>query len=179
MDNMKVNLAQRIIASALLLCFLAACSTSSGHSSSTPRYFTKPEDRDKFAIEVAVYRYLFGLGFWKQRAYSATLMPGTDEEVRRLMRELPNQVPKIKPSSVAELLPHSTPIDKETGKPAVILAATASEPDGARATAIGSYYAGAMIRGKFWFWLRKSEGQWAIETVKEISPPEENGSVPH
>jgi hypothetical protein len=176
---MNVNLAQRITASALLLCFLAACQTDSGHSLTTPDRFAKPEDRDKFAIEAAVYRHLFSLGFWKQRAYSATLMPGSDGDVRRLMREFPTQVPKIKPSSVAELLPHSTPIDKETGKPAVILAATVSEPEGDLAVAIGSYYAGAMIRSKFCFWLRKSEGQWAIETVKEISPPEENGSVPH
>jgi hypothetical protein len=174
MKRMKVNFAQQILAPGLMLCLLTGCKSDFGLGSSRQGDFAKPEDREVFAIQVAVYRHLFGLGFWKQREYSATFVQGDDKEVRRFMQEFPNQVPKIKPSSVAELLPHSTPIDKETGQPAVILVAEASEPDGDVAAAVGSYYAGAMIRQKFFFKLRRIEGRWTIETVKEITTPEEH-----
>ena len=48
----------------------------------------------------------------------------------------------------------------------MVLAALASEPDGDRVEAIGTYFAGPLVSGKYVFQLRKAAGEWAIESVK-------------
>jgi hypothetical protein len=145
-----------------------ACRAPSGGAGGAPNRYADITEREEFKIENAVYRYLFGLGFWQHQPYSAVFLAESDREVKARMEAFPNHVPKIKPSSQASLLPQSTPIDKETGSPAVILAATAAEPAGDRAHAVGSYYAGALIRGRFAFSVRNTDGQWTIESVKEM-----------
>jgi hypothetical protein len=156
---MKTQLAQRILMSALVLGFLGASKTAPGGYSSARDVPASAEERDKFEIETAIYRHLFGMRFWKQRDYSATFLGGSDEKVNRLVHEFPHQVPKIKPSYLAELRTPSTPIDKQTGKPALILTVTVSEPEGDLAGAVGKYYARALIQGKFCFSQRKKEGK--------------------
>jgi hypothetical protein len=171
MDGMKLDLVGRLLGLAPMLVLLSACHTSSSPGPDQNGTPSPALDRERFQIETAVYRHLFGLSFWSQRRYSAVFVQGDEQRVRRFMAEFPGQVPPIKPTAVAELRPHSTPVDTTTGQPAVLLVATASDPEGDQAGAVGTYYAGAMIRGKFFYTLKSQGGTWVIETVKEIKNP--------
>ena len=85
---------------------------------------------------------------------------------RHFIRKFPNHVPRIKPSDRVHLYEASSPIDKETGRPAMVLGAIVVEREGDRAEAIGTYYAGPMVTGMYVFALKKTDGQWMIESVK-------------
>ena len=168
---MKLNPVELSLVAVLVFSAFTACRTAQSPTASADRRYLEVEESEEFKIQTAVYRYLLGLSFWKTQEYSAVFLQGTNREVRAQLRQFPNHIPKIKPSSQADLRPHSTPIDKETGKPAVILTASGSEPEGEVTEAVGSYYAGAMIRSMYFFTLKKVNGQWAIQTVKEVASP--------
>jgi len=123
------------------------------------------ETREEFKIEKVVYAYLLERDIWRERDYSAVFLKGSDEEVAALMQRFPNHVPPLKPSTAADVQPNQTPRDKQTGKPGVILSATASEPTGDRVEAIGNYYGGALYSGMYVFELKRVEGEWRIESV--------------
>ena len=144
-----------------------------GYGEPVPAPLPRVEDSEQFKIEKTVYGYLLGVDYIPRRKYSAIFLKGTDAEVKLLMQEFPNHRPPIKPSSEAELRPHATPIDKATGEPAVILSATASEPEGNTAQAVGGYYAGVLFKENYFFKLRKTAGTWTIESVKQNKLPED------
>jgi len=136
------------------------------------RQTASTETSDAFLIEQAVYGYLLEQDFWAHRPYSAVFVKGSDREVAALIRRFPNHQPKIKPSYLAELHPNVTPIDRETGQPAIIFAATADEPTGDSARAIGTYYGGSMLKGMLNFELSRKEGRWHIDSAKLADLPD-------
>lgn len=145
---------------------LAGCAapTASDHSSSrAPRPY---ETTVEFAVEGIVYEYLLERDFWKGGDFSAIFLRARDQQVAEIIRKFPNHVPKIKPIDRVRLQPGASPIDKETGRPAMLLAAVASEPEGDRVEAIGTYYAGPMVKGKYEFRLSRVGREWKIESVK-------------
>ena len=121
----------RALLFAVSALFLAGCGTFSDYDPRPPL-----ETREEFKIEQVVYAYLLEQDIWSERDYSAVFLKGSDEEVAALMQRFPNHVPPLKPSTAADVQPNQTPRDKQTGKPGVILSATASEPTGERAEAI-------------------------------------------
>ena len=141
---MNMARARCLAVSILVLSVVSACRTPAYLTDLARRHALAADDPAMFEIKTAVYRHLFGLGFWRQREYSATFLQGSDAEVEKFMRVFPEQRPKIKRSSLAELRPYSTPIDRETGQPAVILSATGASIEGAVAGAVGS--ANALVR---------------------------------
>jgi hypothetical protein len=117
-------------------------------------------------MEALVYGYLLERDFWSEADFSAIFLKGSDREVAALIRMFPNHTPRLKTSDRVRLQEASSPIDRETGKPAMLLAAIVSEPSGDTAEAIGSYYAGPAVSGKYVFRLKKVAGAWTIESVK-------------
>jgi hypothetical protein len=140
--------------------WLTGCGTFSDYDPRPPL-----ETREEFKVEQAVYAYLLNQDIWTERDYSAVFLKGSDEEVEALLRRFPNHVPPLKPSTAADVHPNRTPLDKETGKPGVILSATVSEPAGNKAEAIGNYYGGSMFSGMYVFELQKDGDEWVIESV--------------
>ncbi len=97
---------------------------------------------------------------------SAIFLEGSDDWVAALIRKFPKHVPPIKPSNRAQLRPNQAPIDKETGKPALILSAKAMDPTNEVSEAIGTWYAGEAVSGLCAFVLVKVDGQWTIQSAK-------------
>ena len=93
-------------------------------------------------------------------------MQGEDDEVDALIKEYPNHVPPIKRSQNADLRPNRTPVDKETGKPAMILSVETLDPEDDTVQAVGKWYAGGAVSGFYTFNLRKSDGEWVVESAK-------------
>jgi hypothetical protein len=126
----------------------------------------KLNKRDLIKVELAIYSYLLQRHFWDDGEYSAIFLQGDDAEVSALIKKFPNHVPPIKPDYRAELRPGRTPVDKESGKPAMVLSVDALDPEGDTVQAIGRWFAGDAVTGFYSFDLKKSGGDWEIENVK-------------
>ncbi|MGD0746052.1 MAG: hypothetical protein ABSA45_12940, partial [Verrucomicrobiota bacterium] len=83
-----------------------------------------------------------------------------------IRRIFPNHIPPIKAGYRAELRPGRTPVDKDTGRPAMILSVDVLEPEGDTVAAIGRWHAGDAVTGFYTFKLRKNGAEWIIENVK-------------
>ena len=121
---------------------------------------------DLFKVEVAVYHDLLQRHFWDNGEYSAVFLQGDDDEVDALIKEFPNHVPPIKRSSSADLRPNRTPMDKDTGKPAMILSVDTLDPVDNTVQAVGKWYAGGAVSGFYTFALKKDGADWVIESAK-------------
>ena len=152
------------IFAAVFLCLLAGCRTSRQMEDLSAS--RKLDGRDDFKIEMAVYGYLLEKHPWDNGEYSAIFLEGDDDWVAALIRKFPKQVPPIKPSNRAQLRPNQAPIDKDTGKLALILSAKAMDPTNDVSEAIGTWYAGEAVSGLCAFVLVKVDGQWTIQSAK-------------
>ena len=119
--------------------------------------------QDLSKVEVAVYRELLQRPLWEAGNYSAIFLQGDDAEVAALIKAFPNHVPPIKESSNADLRPKQAPLDKETGKPAIILSVETQEPADNTVQAVGKWFAGNAVSGSHVFVLRKSGDDWLVE----------------
>lgn len=126
----------------------------------------KLNKQDLFKIELAVYGYLLQRHFWDDNEYAAIFLQGEDDEVDALIKQFPNHVPPIKTSDRVELPPNRTPIDKDTGRPAMILSVDALDPVDDTIKAIGKWYAGGAVSGFYTFSLQKTGETWVIESSK-------------
>ena len=164
---MKKKLMKIVLIFAVLLVYgLAGCRTGKQAEEFGGSHSQKLEDRDEFKIEVAVYGYLLERHFSDQGEYSAIFLEGSDAWVAALIRKFPNHVPPIKPSNRMQLHPNQTPIDKDTGKPAMILGVEAMDPTNGVAEAIGTWYAGGAVSGLYAFVLVQVDGEWTIQSAK-------------
>jgi hypothetical protein len=127
----------------------------------------KPLDKqDLFTARVAVYSFLLQRHFWDDGEYSAVFLQD-DDIVEALAKKFPTHVPPIKSSEHAALVLNRTPVDKDTGKPAMILSVDVGEPNADDSVdAIGRWYAGGAVTGFYNFVLKKSGDGWAINIVK-------------
>ena len=172
---------QKIIFTALCAGWLAGCSTSreeihfSDERSPEPTNAIAPaappqpqrlEKDDLLKVEIAVYGYLLQRHFWDTGEYSAIFLQADEAEVKTIRRAFPNHNPPIKAATHAELRPGRTPMDKDTGRPAMILSVDALEPERQTVAAIGRWYAGDAVTGFYTFALEKSGADWVIESVK-------------
>ena len=122
---------------------------------------------DELKIELAVFSYLLERHFWDLGEYSAVFMRADDKQVDFLMKKYPAQVPPIKPAYHAELPANQTPLDKDSGKVAMILSVDVDEPAADDSVAaLGKWFAGSAVSGFYTFSLKKTGDDWEIQTVK-------------
>jgi hypothetical protein len=126
----------------------------------------KLDKQNLFKVELAVYGFLLQRHFWDNNEYTAVFLQGEDYEVDALIKQFPNHVPPVKTSDRVELSPNRTPIDKETGRPAMILSVDALDPVDDTVKAIGKWYAGGAVSGFYIFSLQKTGDTWVIESSK-------------
>jgi hypothetical protein len=176
-----MKLKSEIILTAICACLLAGCSsskeeiqfsderspepTNAATTSALPQA-QKLERADLLKVEMAVYGYLLQRHFWDAGEYSAIFLQADDAEVKAIRGTFPNHVPPVKAAYRAELRPGRTPVDRDTGGPAMILSVEALEPEGNTVAAIGRWYAGEAVTGFYTFELKKSGAEWVIESVK-------------
>jgi hypothetical protein len=173
------------ISMALALIFLSGCGVDKepiqfsdehmatlGSRAEAPAASPKKQEKQKlskqdlFKVEVAVYSDLLQRHFWDNGEYSAVFLQGDDDEVDALIKAFPNHVPPVKRSYSADLQPNRTPVDKETGKPAMILSVDTLDPEGDTVQAIGKWYAGGAVSGFYTFTLKRNGVDWVVESAK-------------
>jgi hypothetical protein len=126
----------------------------------------KLSQEELFKVELAVYGDLLQRHFWDDGEYSAVFLQGDDDKVDALIQMFPNHHPPIKQSYLADLQLNRTPLDKETGRPAMILSVDTLDPVGDTVQAVGKWYAGGAVSGFYSYSLRKIGGDWVVESVK-------------
>ncbi len=148
----------------ICLCLLAACRT--GKQVESTRESPKPAVSDDFKIEQAVYGYLLEKHPWGDGEYAAIFLTGDDARTSALIKQLPKQVPPLKPVSHARQRPDEAPIDRDTGKPGMLLTAKAVDPTNGVSEAVGTWYGGEAASGLYAFVLVEMNGEWTIQSAK-------------
>jgi hypothetical protein len=126
----------------------------------------KFEADDNFQIEMAVYRYLLEKHPWGNGEYAAIFLDDDEARVAAFIREFPQHVPPLKPSGKAQLDANQAPVDKDTGRPGLLLSAKAVDPTNDVSEAIGNWNGGPATTGVSAFVLLKADGKWAIQSVQ-------------
>jgi len=151
---------------AIFLGLLAGCAS---HQPAKPAEessaIREMEVSDNFKIEAAVYGYLLEKHPWESN-YAAIFLDAGDERAAALIRKFPNHVPPLRPVSQADRQPNQAPIDRDTGKPAVLLTAKAVDPTNGVSEAVGTWYAGEGQTGLYAFVLIEMDGRWTIQSAK-------------
>lgn len=122
---------------------------------------------DEEKIELVVLSNLMERHFWEDGNYSALFLQADDKVVALMMTKFPNHNPPIKESYHIDLRANQSPLDKDTGKPVMILGADVSDPntDGS-VDVVGRWYAGGAVQGFYTFNLIKTGDDWTIASVK-------------
>jgi hypothetical protein len=134
-----------------------------------PRLAEKPalSEADRQAVEFAVFSQLLAHYFWDQKDYSAIFLQADEAQEKALIKQFPRHLPPVKPSYHSEVRPNQTPLDKDTGKPAMILSVEVSDPESnGRVQAIGRWYAGPAVTGFYTFTMAKSKDGWEVVSVQ-------------
>jgi hypothetical protein len=174
---MKIKI--QFLSAALLVLFALGCASHKNKivftdDGSIPRLttnsFTPPmvkglNKTDVAKIESQVFGALLTRHFWDDGNYTAIFLQADDAEIEAMQKMFPDRVPPIKAGYRANLRLNRTPLDKDTGKPAMILSVDVSEPDADGAVpAIGKWYAGGAVTGFYSFILKKNGDDWEIQT---------------
>ena len=145
----------------------AKVSTTSEAPKATPTVASqKIEASDDFKIEAAVYRYLLEKRPWGSGDFAVIFIGGNDARAAALIRKFPRQVPPLKPVSRSQFGSNQAPMDRDTGKPGLILNAKAVDPTNDVSEAIGTWNGGGDVSGLSAFVLMKVSGEWTIQSVK-------------
>jgi hypothetical protein len=167
---------KEIIFTVFIVFLLAGCGTdkakiiSIGNSGGLVAAVAPPprklDKQELFKVEFAIFDYLLQPQFWTDGEYSAIFLQATDIEVDAVMKQFPNHIPPIKPGGRAQLLPNRMLVDKDTGRPAMILSVDARDATGDTVQADGRWFAGAVVSGFHTFTLQKTNDDWLIESMK-------------
>lgn len=127
----------------------------------------KLDKADEMKIEQAVYRYLLDQHLADVSGYSAVFLQADDAQVAALMQQFPDHIPPIKPSDRALIEAHRAPLDKDTGKPALVLSVEVTEPNAdGTVDAAGRWSGSDADSGFHAFRLQAVQGGWQIMEVK-------------
>ena len=124
------------------------------------------ERQDRIKIDLEIFGWLLQRHFGDDGAYSAIFLQAEGAEAAVLMKHFPAHVPPIKPLQRVELRPGKSPLDRDTGRPAMVLSVDALDPEDETVEAIGKWFAGDAVTGFYSFTLKKSGEEWHIESVK-------------
>ena len=123
------------------------------------------EDEDK--IDMVIFGYLLDRHFWDDANYTALFLQASDGVVDAMMAKYSKHQPPIKPSYHIDLRDNQSPLDRDTGKPVMILGVDANDPNADDSVdAIGRWYAGGAVQGFYTFTMRKTGDDWIILEVR-------------
>ena len=133
-------------------------------STLTPSKVSGLSKLDETKIEIQAFSYLLARHFWEDGAFTAIFLQADDQEVETLRNKFRDHIPPIKPSNRIDLRKNQAPLDKDTGRPAIILSVDLDAPaaDGS-VSAIGKWYGGGAITGFYSFILKKNGDDWEIQ----------------
>ncbi|MFZ0828409.1 MAG: hypothetical protein WAO02_13395 [Verrucomicrobiia bacterium] len=157
------------IVPAVCLGLLAGCSSHKPAKAAKPEAPSASqilEASDDFKIEAAVYGYLLEKHPWGSGDYAEIFLEGNDAQIAALIRKFPHHVPPLKAVGQAQLGPNQAPMDKDTGKPGLLLSAKAVGPTNGVSEAIGTWNGGGAASGTAAFVLMEADGGWTIQSVQ-------------
>ena len=173
---MKIKI--QLVSAALLALLAAGCASNKNKivftdDGSLPRLATNVvapptvkglDKADVVKIELQVFGALLTRHFWDDGAYTAIFLQADDAEVAAMQTKFPGRVPPIKAGQRADVRLNRTPLDKDTGKSAMMLSVDVSEPEAdGSVPAIGKWYAGGAVTGFYSFVLKKNGEDWEIQ----------------
>ncbi len=120
---------------------------------------------DETKIEMQVFRTLLTKDPWNGRGLTALFLQADDTEVSQLRSEFPGIIPPIKSSTRVDLSNKNEPLDRDTGKPALILSVEISRlnQDGS-VPATGKWFGAGANTGLVTYVLRRNGDNWEIES---------------
>ncbi len=168
-----------IFGAAVAALFSAGCGTSSdkiyfASEVKVPPSIVSPEMRvkglakaDEEQVDMLVLSYLLDRVISANNSYTALFLQADDTVVAAMMKKYARQQPPIKPSERIDLRSKQSPLDKDTGKPVMILGAEVNEPNAdGTVDVIGRWFAGGVVQGFHTFTLKKTGEDWSIASVK-------------
>ncbi|MEI7534759.1 MAG: hypothetical protein WCK57_10365 [Verrucomicrobiae bacterium] len=168
-----------IFGAAVAALFSAGCGTSSdkiyfASEVKAPSAMVSPEMRvkglakaDEEQVDMLVLSYLLDRVISANNSYTALFLQADDTVVAAMMKKYARQQPPIKPSERIDLRSKQSPLDKDTGKPVMILGAEVNEPNAdGTVDVIGRWFAGGVVQGFHTFTLKKTGEDWSIASVK-------------
>ena len=117
-------------------------------------------------IETEIFTWLLQRPIGEDGAYSAAFLKTDEATAAALMMRFPPHVPPLKPIWHLETRPGQSPLDKDTGRAAVILSVETLDPDHGVVQAVGKWFAGDAATGFHTFALKQTEAGWRIQNVK-------------
>jgi hypothetical protein len=133
-------------------------------AASASRNLSKAEEEK---IDGVVFSYLLDRHFWEDGNYTALFLQADDAVVAAMMKKYPRHHPPIKKGYHINLRSNQSPLDRDTGKPVMILGVDVGDPDAdGRVDVIGRWYAGGAVQGFYTFKLKKTGDDWPIVAVK-------------
>ena len=120
---------------------------------------------DETKIELQVFRTLLTKAPWNGNGLTALFLQADDTEVTQLRSEFPGIIPPIKASNRVNLSDKNEPLDRDTGKPALILSVELSgvNQDGS-VPATGKWFGAGANTGLITYVLKKNGDNWEIES---------------
>jgi hypothetical protein len=117
-------------------------------------------------IERMVFGWMLEHPTEDEPQYSAIFLRTDEKQTARLMEQFPGHRPAIKQAWHLQLRSGQSPLDKDTGRAAVLLSVDVAEPENNQLEAIGTWSAGEASTVRHVFTLKKAGYGWAIQTVK-------------
>ncbi|HTL71945.1 MAG TPA: hypothetical protein VL863_01485 [bacterium] len=148
------------------IVFVSAPTIPASVTQSTPAIIGLSTEEEQ-KVDLIVFGYLLDRHLWEDGDCTALFVQADDVVVDALIKKYPTHVPPIKQSSQIDLRSSQSPLDKDTGKPAMILGADVGDlkPDGSL-DVTGRWYAGGEMQGRLTFSLKKTGADWTIVSVK-------------
>jgi len=123
----------------------------------------KAEERQ---IEKEIFTWLLQRPIGDDNAYSAVFLKTDEAATTALMKLFPAHVPPLKQLWHLGIRPGQSPVDQDTGRPAVLLSVETLEPENGVVEAAGKWFAGDAAAGFHTFELKKNGIAWRIQSVK-------------
>lgn len=117
-------------------------------------------------VEREIFVWLLQRPLGDDQDYSAVFLQADERMTAGLMKQFPAHIPPIKQLWHLQTRLNQSPLDKDTGQPAVILSADVLDPEEGVVQAVGKWFGGAAAAGFHTFELRQHDGDWRIESVK-------------
>ena len=170
----------KIFPALLAVALLAGCaspeSISFSDESQIPRLETKAvlppvtktrlEKAEMRQIETEIFTWLLQRPIGAGGACSAVFLKTDEAATSALMKQFSDHVPPLKQLWHLEMRPGLSPLDRDTGRPAVLLSVELAEPENGIVTAVGKWFAGDAAADFHTFELKKTGDGWRIQTVK-------------
>ncbi len=117
-------------------------------------------------VEREVFTQLLQRDFGDEADFSAVFLQTGERETVLLQKKFPHHHPPIKQLWHGDIRTGFSPMDKDTGRAALVLSAEATDPEDGVVTGIGRWNAGETVKGFSTYKLQKTGGAWLVQGAK-------------